>query len=152
MDAMEWVLEIVLVLMLAATLFHALRLERALGMLKRDRAQLEELVGEFNASTRAAESGIARLHEAADGAGRQIGRHVETAGRLKDDLVFLVDRGERLADRLGQLVRAGRMLEAQPAPHTYVPEPAQREPQRFHRVRAEMSAGACEAAVADTAS
>ena len=41
---MEWVLEIVLVLMLAATLFHALRLERALGVLKRDRTQLEELV------------------------------------------------------------------------------------------------------------
>jgi hypothetical protein len=111
MDGMEWILEIVLVLMLAATLFHALRLERALGVLKRDRTQLEQLVGEFNAATRAAETSISRLHDAADGAGRQIGRHVESAGRLKDDLVFLVERGDRLADQLDRLVRAGRTLE-----------------------------------------
>lgn len=123
---MEWVLEIVLVLMLAATLFHALRLERALGVLKRDRTQLEELVAEFNTSTRAAEASITRLHEAADGAGRQIGRHVETAGRLKDDLVFLADRGDRLADRLDQLVRTGRMLE----PAAYAGTEQRTEPQR----------------------
>ncbi len=124
---MEWVLEVVLVLMLAATLFHALRLERALGVLKRDRTQLEELVAEFNTSTHAAEASITRLHEAAEGAGRQIGRHVETAGRLKDDLVFLADRGDRLADRLDQLVRTGRMLE--PAQHVSAGE-QRAEPQR----------------------
>jgi hypothetical protein len=33
---------------------------------------------------------------------------------LKDDLVFLLDRGERQADRLDQLVRAGRPLAADP--------------------------------------
>ncbi len=122
---MEWVLEIVLVLMLAATLFHALRLERALGVLKRDRTQLEELVAEFNTSTRAAEASIARLHEAAEGAGRQIGRHVDTAGRLKADLEFLTDRGERLADQLDQLVRSGRMLE--PASQAAAAEPHRRD-------------------------
>ena len=42
---MEWLLEIVLVVLLAATLFQAVRLERALGVLKRDRVALEELVG-----------------------------------------------------------------------------------------------------------
>ena len=47
MLAMEWLLEIVLVLLLAATLFHAIRLERALGVLKHDRAALQELVCEF---------------------------------------------------------------------------------------------------------
>ena len=74
MAAMEWTLEIVLVVLLAATLFHAVRLERALGVLKRDRVALEELVAGFNASTRQAESGIERLRAAADGAGRQIAR------------------------------------------------------------------------------
>ncbi|HEY0418673.1 MAG TPA: DUF6468 domain-containing protein, partial [Acetobacteraceae bacterium] len=93
---MEWLIEIVLVLMLAATLFHALRLERALGVLKRDRAALESLVADFNASTHAAETSVARLRDAADGAGRQIGRQVEAAARLKDDLVFLVERGDGL--------------------------------------------------------
>src|SRR5271169_6546303 len=106
MLAMEWLLEIVLVLLLAATLFHAIRLERALGVLKRDRASLEALVATFNASTRAAESGVERLRGAADGAGRQIQLRIDTASTLKDDLNFLVQRGEGLADRLDDLVRA----------------------------------------------
>ncbi|MCC6718590.1 MAG: hypothetical protein IT555_11965 [Acetobacteraceae bacterium] len=108
---MEWILELALVGLLLATMFHAVRLERALGVLKRDRAALEELVVGFNASTRAAEQGISRLKEAADGAGRQIARQVEAAVRLKDDLVFLGERGDVLADRLDHLVRTGRTLD-----------------------------------------
>jgi hypothetical protein len=110
---MEPILETVLVLLLAATLFHAIRLERALGVLKRDRAALEELVEGFNASTRQAESGIERLRTAADGAGRQIARQVEAGITLKDDLAFLAERGERLADKLEALVRAARPLAAE---------------------------------------
>ena len=49
---MEWLLELALVALLAATLFHAVRLERALGVLKRDRVELQELIAGFNASTR----------------------------------------------------------------------------------------------------
>jgi len=105
---MEWLLELALIGLLAATLFHALRLERALGVLKRDRAALEELVAGFNSSTRAAEQGIERLRTAADGAGRQLARQAEAAERLKDDLNFLTDRGEQIADRLDLAVRAGR--------------------------------------------
>jgi hypothetical protein len=116
MAGMEWLLEIALIGLLLATMFHAVRLERALGVLKRDRAALEELVAGFNASTRAAEQGIVRLKEAADGAGRQIARQVDAASRLKDDLVFLDERGTVLADRLDHLVRAGRGIELAPAP------------------------------------
>ncbi len=121
---MEWLLEIALVGLLIATMFHAVRLERALGVLKRDRAALEELVAGFNASTRAAENGIERLKDAADGAGRQIARQVEIATRLKDDLVFLGERGEGLADRLDHLVRAGRSLDLPPPRPVAVEPPA----------------------------
>lgn len=125
MGGMQWLLEIVLVGLLAVTLFHAVRLERALGVLKRDRAALESLVAEFNASTQAAEQGVDRLHEAAEGAGRQIARHVDAASRLKDDLMFLNDRGETLADRLDRLVRAARSIDLPAGPS---PEPRYAEP------------------------
>ncbi len=116
----EWLLEIVLIVLLAATLFHALRLERALGVLKRDRAALQELVAGFNASTRQAESGIERLRAAADGAGRQVARQIESARLVQGDLSFLIERGERLADRMDSLVRVGRPLAGE----------ATREPER----------------------
>jgi hypothetical protein len=126
-NVMEWLLEIALVVLLAVTLFHALRLERALGVLKRDRVALEEFVAGFNSSTRAAEQGIERLRAAADGAGRLIARQTDVATGLKDDLVFLIERGERLADRLDTLVRAGRVA-AQDAPPRF--EPPRSEPPR----------------------
>lgn len=110
MAAMEWLLDVILVILLAATLFHAVRLERALGVLKRDRAELQELITNFNASSRQAEIGIERLRGAAEGAGQQIAHQVDAALSLKDDLVLLIERGNRLADRMGNLVHAGRPL------------------------------------------
>jgi uncharacterized protein DUF6468 len=122
MIAMEWTLEIVLVVLLGATLFQAIRLERALGVLKRDRASLEALVVGFNASTHQAESGIQRLRSAADGAGRQIEAQLSKSVSLKDDLAFLTERGDRLADRLDILVRAARPLVAD-RPEDVAPAP-----------------------------
>ena len=108
MNGMAVILDIGLLTLLAATLFHAVRLERALGVLKRDRAALEALVATFNASTRAAEAGVERLRSTTDGAGRQIQRQIDAATGLKEDLTFIVQRGEGLADRLDELVRAAR--------------------------------------------
>jgi hypothetical protein len=110
MSNAQLALEVALLLLLGATLFHAVRLERALGVLKRDRAVLEELVAGFNDSTRQAEAGVERLRGAADGAGRQIARQIEQAQRLRDDLAFLSERGEKLAERLEAGVRSARMM------------------------------------------
>ena len=110
MNGMEWALEIILVVLLGATLFQAVRLERALSVLKRDRTSLESLVMGFNASTHQAESGIQHLRAAADSAGRQIQSQLTQSVALKDDLSFLTERGERLADRLDILVRAARPI------------------------------------------
>ena len=104
----DWLLEIVLMVLLLLTMFHAFRLERALGVLRRDRAALEELVAGFNASARQAEDGIERLRAAADGAGRQIARHVDQARSLKSDLEFLGARGEKIADRLANVIRQAK--------------------------------------------
>jgi prefoldin subunit 5 len=107
---MQWTLEIVLVVLLGATLMQALRLERALNVLKRDRSALEGLIARFNISTHQAESGIQRLHAAADGAGRQLDEQVTRSVSLKDDLTFLTERGEKMADRLERLIKAARPL------------------------------------------
>jgi Domain of unknown function (DUF6468) len=77
-------------------------------VLKRDRVELQELVASFDTSTRAAETGIERLHAATEGPGRQIQKLIESGTKLKEDLTFLVQRGEGLADRLEDGVRAAR--------------------------------------------
>jgi hypothetical protein len=138
-DGMEWALEIVLIVLLGATLFQAIRLERALGVLKRDRSSLESLVVGFNASTHHAESGIQRLRAAADSAGRQIENQLTKSVALKDDLSFLTERGERLADRLDTLVRSARPLARDRSADTTETEapkgPSQVEKNLLHALR-----------------
>ncbi len=134
MGGLEWLMELALLGLLAATLFHAMRLERALGVLKRDRAELETLVSGFNESTRQAEAGIERLRSAADSTGRHIARQIEAAAQLKDDLSLLNERGERLADQLDGLVRTGRQFDL--APPRAV-EPVYRDAPAGPRVRSQ---------------
>ncbi len=112
MSGFEWLLETALVLLLSVTLFHAIRLERALGVLRRDRVALEALVAGFHESTRLAEDGAERLRLAAEIAGKQITRQVERANGLKDDLVFLTERGEKLADAIERRVADARAAQS----------------------------------------
>ncbi len=108
MSGLDWLLEIVLLGMLAFTLLHAIRLERALAGLRRDRAALGEAVTGVTASARHAEQGMSTLHQLAHAAAEQVGRKIEAAATVRDDLAYLADRGEALADRLEGLVRSGR--------------------------------------------
>lgn len=125
----DWVLEIVLIGLLTITLFHAVRLERALGILKRDKAELESLVSGFNASTLQAEDGVAKLRAAAEGTGRQLARQIEAGRLLQSDLEFIVGRAERTADRLDQAVRNARTRNVLPetGPGTRLRSQAERD-------------------------
>jgi len=114
MGGMYWLLEIVLIILLGLTLMHAVRLERALGALRRERTALGEAVAGFDSSTRQAEAGLDKLHSVTQETALQLSRKLEGAAVLKDDLAFLTERGEHLADRLEQLVRHGRAIEPTP--------------------------------------
>lgn len=130
MGSMDWLLEIALIGLLGLTLVHAVRLERALGTLRRDRGALGDAVAGFDSSSRQAEAGLDRLHSMTQDAAQQVARKIEGAAVLKDDLAFLAERGEHLADRLEQLIRAGRALGPVRAPDPIrAPEPVRsREP------------------------
>jgi hypothetical protein len=108
MDGLQWLLDLILMVLLAVTLLHAVRLERALGVLKRDRPAFEQLIAGLNGSTREAQAGIDGLRAAADGAGRSIDQQIRGGLALKEDLRLLTERGEQMADRLEQLVHLAR--------------------------------------------
>ena len=117
MENLDWVLELVLVGLLALTLVHAVRLERALRGLRQDRAALGEAIAGFDDSARQAEAGIGRLHMASAETAQCLAERLAQAGSLKDDLSFLIERGEAIADRLDGLVRTTRSLaSAAPSP------------------------------------
>ncbi len=116
MGSFDWGLELVLVGLLAVTLVHAIRLERSLRLLRNDRAALGDAIAGFDDSARLAEAGISRLHSTSAETAQLLSQKLDQGVALKDDLIFLAERGETLADRLDGLIRAARPItQAEPA-------------------------------------
>lgn len=130
MGTIEWLLQLAVILLLGAALPLVLRLERALAAVRRDRAALEGSAGNLTEATRMAEAASIRLRAAAETGGRQLAERLAAAEPLRDDLRYLVERAEALADRLEALVRASRPL-AQDAPLAEAaPEPGRSQAER----------------------
>jgi hypothetical protein len=123
---LEWGLQLAVLVLLGAAIPFAIRLERALREIRKDRAAMETSAQGLSEAAGAAESAILRLRATAELAGRQVQERVSTAEPLRDDLRFLIERAETLADRLESLVRAGRPM----AGHEPPPAPAATRPTR----------------------
>ena len=113
---LEWGLQLVLLLLLGAAIPFAIRLERALREVRKDRAALEVSAKGMSEVAAAAQAAMMRMRATAELAGRQMQERVSTAEPLRDDLRFLIERAETLADRLESLVRAGRPMASYEAP------------------------------------
>jgi hypothetical protein len=113
MSVLEWSLQILLLGLLGAAIPFALRLERALREIRRDRGALEGSAQGLGEAARMAEAAMVRLRASAELAGRQVAERTAVAEPLRDDLRYLIERAETLADRLEGLVRAGRPMAAE---------------------------------------
>ena len=129
MTLLEWGLQILLLAMLGAAIPFALRLERALREIRADRSAMEGSAQGLGEAARMAEAAMVRLRASAELAGRQVAERMATAEPLRDDLRYLVERAEALADRLEGLVRAGRPM-VQDAPRAAEPAPLQSQAER----------------------
>ncbi len=100
-------LDIIVALLLAATIFYSVVLNRRLSALRSHRAELEALIIAFNDSCTRAEAGVRSLRTATEEAAR-LQQYLQRSQSIRDDLAFLVDRGAPLADRLEGGVRTAR--------------------------------------------
>lgn len=117
MNALEWAVHVTVIGLLAVTLPMAWRLDRMLRAVRADRAALEQGAEELGAASRQAEAALMRLRATTELAGRQVAERVAGAETIRDDLRYMLERGESLADRLEAAVQQARPLAgaAQPA-------------------------------------
>ena len=127
MSWLEWALQLTLAGLLAGAMPFVLRLEREFRALRRDRGALEGGATDLNEASRLAEAASFRLRAAAETAGRQVAEKLAAAEPLRDDLRYLVERAEALADRLEGLVRVARPAAAEAPP---APQPAGSQAER----------------------
>lgn len=115
MSQLALLLDIAVVLLLALTLPMAWRLDRMLRALRADREALASGADGLAEATREADAVLTRLRAATEQADRQFGERLKAAGLAQDDLRYLLERAEAIADRLEAAVQAGRPLAAAPA-------------------------------------
>jgi hypothetical protein len=94
--------------LLVATIAYAAVLDRRIRQLRATRAELETLVVGFNTATARAESAIGDLKAGTESGSRELKPLIATGRQIADDLQFLVERGNELADRLEVGVSAAR--------------------------------------------
>jgi septal ring factor EnvC (AmiA/AmiB activator) len=130
MSTLEWIATGLLVVLLLALLPIGWRLERRIAALRADGSRLAEGAEGLVQATEVAEAALARLRATAEGTGRAVAERVATAEKLRDDLGFLVERAEALADRLDGLVRDARPRAAEAPAAAPAPAAARSEAER----------------------
>lgn len=101
-------LDILIAVLLIATIAYAVMLNRRLATLRKDQAELEKLSERFNDATVRAEESINRLTGSADDMKRDIMNTMRKAEELHEDLTFLIERAGHSADKLEGAVRSHR--------------------------------------------
>jgi hypothetical protein len=123
---------IVAVLLIIAIAYSAV-LNRRLALLRGDKAELQTLVEGLAKTTASAGAGVATLKAAAETIGHELEARRAKAEALRDDLSYLIERGNTAADRLEASIRAQRDT-ARPAETAPSPTPiAAAAPSRAER-------------------
>lgn len=107
---MDWkvILDLVIAVLLLATIGYAMTLNSRLTQLRRNRDDLARIIVSFNEATVRAESSIPKLKKAAEEAGMSLQERVDKAQSLRDDLAFMIERADSMANRLESAVRQSR--------------------------------------------
>ena len=115
MSTLEWLMQGLVIILLGLAIPVAWRLQATLAGLRAERVAVEAGADGLAEATRAAEAALMRLRAGAEQAGRQLAERVALAEPLREDLRYLSERAESMADRLEGAVRVARPM-AQEAP------------------------------------
>ena len=107
---LDWkiILDLLVSVLLVATIGYAVMLNQRLTQLRKNRDDLAKTIVNFNEATVRAESSIPKLRKAAEDAGQALQERVEKAHSLRDDLAFMIERADTMANRLENAVRSAR--------------------------------------------
>lgn len=108
MDNFEIIINVAIIALLVPTIIFAYRLNRNLAALRENQNSLAKLIGALNDATTKAENSIPKLKSATEHSSEDLKEVVDSAKNLKDDLLFINQRADTLADRLEQVIHDGR--------------------------------------------
>jgi hypothetical protein len=99
-------MDIFIAILLISAIGYGIMLNRRIMALRRDQKSLEKLAINFQTATKRAEASIGKLKLTAQKSADIMNSGTEKAVGIGDDLNFLIDRGQKLADHLEGCVRS----------------------------------------------
>ncbi len=102
----ELILNILILVLLAATVFFAARLSVQLDVFRKGRKDFENILNNISKSVNAAENAIQGMRAVASEEGTNLQKVIDRGRSLSDELQLIHDAGDALAERLEKL--AGR--------------------------------------------
>lgn len=110
MPGMSLILDIVIIVLLGATIFYALRLSRHLDAFRSNRSDMERLIRELSAQITRAQEGVTALDDASRSSGDELRSLITKAQGLTDELSLMTEAGDSLAARLENLATRNRTI------------------------------------------
>ncbi len=102
--------DVIIAVLLVATIFYVLRLSVYLKAFKDNREQLQSVISVLSTQIERAEKSVEGLHSAADEAGHDLQARLNKANAMFDELDIVVQTGDALANRLEDLAVKNRKI------------------------------------------
>ena len=106
--SIELVADVLVIVFLCVTIGFAVKLNKRLMAFYQDRQELQEFMDQFTLSLSRADSQIKDLRGLGESVFKSAQEQTQKAQALRDDLVFLMQRGEDLAQTLESGIRSAR--------------------------------------------
>lgn len=104
----SFLMDVGILVLLAATVFYAWRLNTNLRNFKQGRSEMEKLVNKLSVNIERAEKAIAGLQVGARNSGADLDKKMKETKFLTDELKFMNEAGGNLATRLEKLAERNR--------------------------------------------
>ena len=113
MASLELIINLIIIALLIPTILYAYRLNHSLKILRQNQNSLAQLVNALNEATFKAENSIPKIKSVTEHSSEGLKEVVDSAKELKDDVLFINERADTLADRLENVISTGRNMKVQ---------------------------------------
>ena len=110
MTSLELIIDLLIIALLIPTIIYAYSLNKSLNLLRQNQKSLAQLVSALNEATFKAENSIPKLKSATEHSSEGLKEVVDSAKELKNDLLFINERADSLADRLENVISTSRNI------------------------------------------
>ncbi len=114
MDNIDLFINLLVIVLLVPAIIYVYKLDKNLTLMRQNQKALLKLIEALNDATYKAENSIPKLKSVTESSSNDLKEVVDNAKELKDDLMFINERADNLADRLEDAIKTGRQMKDNP--------------------------------------